>query len=166
MQNSFGSEQAPEPTSANMREAGWSGKGKLESQLKKLESVGISNGHPNGHNGHFVELERSIPLSCWRASPRTNICAGAEGWLPSGWAASSRAGSVFPGGIQPLEQKQSLFLAEKARNTAQFMQAADVKTILNPGRARHEIFFTQFPIYVRNRVVFSSTQFVVLFNFI
>lgn len=64
-----------------------------------------------------------------------------------------------------MEQMLSLFLAAKATHTTQLTQATDVKTILNPGRARHKIFFTQFPFCVRSRVVFISTQFVVLFNF-
>lgn len=52
------------------------------------------------------------------------------------------------------------------RPDTQLTQATDVKTILNPGRARHKILFTQFPFCVRNRVVFRSAQFFVLFNFI
>lgn len=52
------------------------------------------------------------------------------------------------------------------RPDTQLTQATDVKTILNPGRARHKILFAQFPFCVRKRVVFSSAQVFVLFNFI
>lgn len=115
MKNSFASERAPKHISANMSEAGWSEKRKQEVQPKKLESVGISSTLDTMDT--VLEWERSILLRHWRANPRANICAGAEGWIPSGWAASAKAGSVFSGGIQPLGQTQSFFLAAKARNT-------------------------------------------------
>lgn len=99
---------APERIWAKMSEAGWSENG----NRKLNEKMGICwHLQHTGHDGHCAGMREVHP---WRA----NICAGAEGWFPSGWAASARAGAMFPGGIQPLEQMQSHFLAAKARHTA------------------------------------------------
>lgn len=94
MKNSFASGQAPAHISANMSEGGWSEKGKQETQQKKKKNWSLL-----ASPARWTQLcweERSILLSYWRAKPRANICAGAEGWLPSGWA-----GAVVSGGTQP-----------------------------------------------------------------
>lgn len=145
---------APERIWAKMSEAGWSENG----NRKLNEKMGICwHLQHTGHDGHCAGMREVHP---WRA----NICAGAEGWFPSGWAASARAGECF-------QEASSLWSRCRAtswlpRPDTQLTQATDVKTILNPGRARHKILFTQFPFCVRNRVVFRSAQFFVLFNFI
>lgn len=152
MKNSFASGQTPAHISANMSEGGWSEKGKQETQQqKKLESFGIPSTLDTtvlGGEVHPPELLESQAQS-------QHLC---RSWgLAPFWLSRGSGFRRDPA----LEQMQSLFLAAKARHTAQ------LKTILNPGRARHKIFFfTQFPFCVRSRVVFISTQFVVLFNFI
>lgn len=74
--------------------------------------------------------------------------------------------SVFRRGPASGADAEPLLGCEGQRHTTQPVQATDVEPILDPGRARHKIFFTQFPFCVRNRVAFDSAQFVVLFNFI